>query len=152
MAATLVGTPVRLVIPSIKVNAVVEQVGLTPTKAVEVPQGHGHVAWYKLGARPGDPGTAVIDGHFARKTSGWAVFNDLYKLRPGDAVSIKDNKGKVTRFVVTSSRVYDVNARPSEVYFSNDGSHLNLVTCAGSWINALNGFNKRLVVFTDLVN
>jgi sortase A len=142
----------HLLIPSIKVNAVVEQVGLTSSKAVEVPKGHGQVAWYKIGARPGNEGTAVIDGHFARKTSGWAVFNDLYKLRQGDIVSIKDSKGKVIRFVVQSRHIYDVDARPSEVYFSTSGAHLNLVTCAGVWINALNGFDKRLVVFTDLVN
>lgn len=146
-----IGMPSHLRIPSIGVDAVVERIGLTATKAVEVPKGHGHVGWYTLGARPGNRGTAVIDGHFARKTSGWAVFNDLYKLRKGDAVSIQDSNGNTINFVVQSSRVYDLNARPSEVYVSSSGSHLNLVTCAGVWINALHGFNKRLVVFTDLV-
>lgn len=149
---TQVGTPVRLKIPSLKVNAVVERIGLTSAKEVEVPKGHGHVGWYKLGPKPGDEGSAVIDGHFARKTSGWAVFNDLYKLRKGDKLSIQDSNGKVLNFVVQSSRIYDVNAHPSEVYVSDSGSHLNLVTCIGTWINSLHGFNKRLVVFTDLVS
>ena len=149
---TQVGFPAHLTIPSIKVDAVIERVGLNKTnKEVEVPKGHGHVAWYTPGARPGELGTAVINGHFARKTSGWAVFNDLYKLHAGDAVSITDNKGKILNFVVQSSHIYDVNARPSEVYFSTSGAHLNLITCAGVWINSLHGFNKRLVVFTDLV-
>gem|GEM_PF-4940911 len=81
---TRIWTPVRLKIPSIKVNAVVERIGLTTTKEIDVPKGHGHVGWYKLGPKPGEQGSAVIYGHFARKTSGWAVFNDLYKLRTGD--------------------------------------------------------------------
>jgi sortase A len=142
-----------LIIPSLKIKAVVERVGLNKTNnEVEVPKGHGHVGWYTPGVRPGEIGTAVINGHFARKTSGWAVFNDLYKLREGDAVSITDNKGKVLNFVVQSSHIYDVNVRPSKVYFSTSGAHLNLITCAGTWINSLHGFNKRLVIFTDLVN
>ena len=147
-----VGNPKLLSIPRLGTKAIVESVGLTPSKQVDVPKGPGHVAWYKLGARPGNIGTAVIDGHFARKTSGWAVFNDLYKLRPGDALSVQDSKGKILHFVVRSSQVYELNARPREVYYSDSGAHLNLVTCAGVWINSINGFNKRLVVFTDFVD
>ena len=149
---TTIGTPVRLIIPSIKVNAVVERIGLTVAKAVDVPKGHGHVGWYELGSKPGNEGTAVIAGHFARKTSGWAVFNELHKLRPGDKLSIQDNSGKTINFVVQSTQVYDLNARPAEVYVSDSGVHLNLITCTGTWINALHGFNKRLVIFTDLVS
>ena len=149
---TTIGTPVRLIIPKIKVSAVVERIGLTANKAVDVPKGHGHVGWYKLGSKPGDEGTAVIAGHFARKSSGWAVFNDLYKLRPGDTLSVKDSGGKIMNFVVKSTHIYGVNERPAEVYVSDSGAHLNLITCTGTWINILHGFNKRLVIFTDLVS
>jgi len=144
------GLPLRLKIPIIKVNATIEDIGLTPAGAVDVPKGRGNVGWFNLGPRPGEQGSAVIAGHFARKTSGWAVFNNLYKLRKGDEFSILDSKGKSLNFVVQNSRLYDVNARPREVYDTNSGAHLNLITCAGVWNKSIKGFTKRLVVFADL--
>ena len=144
------GLPKYLIIPKIKVNAVVENIGLTPANAIQVPKGYGNVGWYKLGPRPGETGSAMINGHFARKTSGWAVFNNLYKLRKGDFVNVKDSKGQLIRFIVTSTKLYPYTATSDDIFASDDGAHLNLVTCTGTWINAIKGFNKRLVVFTVL--
>ena len=149
---TQYGLPRYLIIPRIKVNALVENIGLTARNAIEVPRGYGHVGWYKLGPKPGDLGSSLISGHFARKTSGWAVFNDLYKLHKGDAVNVKDSKGHILHFVVRATRLYPYNASTSGLFTADDGAHLNLVTCTGTWINSLHGFNKRLVIFTDLAN
>lgn len=149
---TQYGLPRYLIIPKIKVNAVVETIGITSANAVQVPKGYGNVGWYKLGPKPGDSGSSLISGHFARKTSGWAVFNNLYKLRKGDVVNVKDSKGQLLRFIVTATKLYPYNASTSALFASDDASHLNLVTCTGTWINALKGFNKRLVIFTDLVH
>ena len=146
------GLPRYLIIPKIKVNAPVENIGLTAANAVQVPKGLRNVGWYKLGPKPGDLGSSLISGHFARKTSGWAVFNNLYKLRKGDAVNVKDSKGQILHFVVRATRLYSYKASTSDLFTSDDGAHLNLVTCTGTWINSLRGFNKRLVIFTDLVN
>ena len=149
---TQFGLPKYLIIPKIKVNAVVENIALTPKNAVAVPKGYGNVGWFKLGPKPGDPGSSLISGHFARKTSGWAVFNDLYKLRKGDIVNVKDSKGQLLRFIVSTTKLYPYNASTSNLFTSDDAAHLNLVTCTGTWINSIGGFNKRLVVFTDLVH
>src|ERR1035437_8837175 len=46
--------PVRLKIPKIKADAIVEYVGLTPEGRMDVPKGPAEVAWYKLGPRPGE--------------------------------------------------------------------------------------------------
>ena len=41
----------------------VEDVGLTPGGAMDVPKGPSDVAWFDLGPRPGEVGSAVIAGH-----------------------------------------------------------------------------------------
>ena len=58
--------PVRLKIPSISINAAVNYVGLTPEGEMDVPKNPPDVAWFDIGPRPGENGSAVIDGH-----SGW---------------------------------------------------------------------------------
>ena len=83
------GVPVRLKIPSIKVDAAVEHVGLTADGAMDVPKDYDNTAWYRLGPRPGEPGNAAIAGHVdSSKKNGRAVFWDLTKLKPGDEVFV----------------------------------------------------------------
>jgi len=144
------GLPVRLKIPLIKVDAVVEYVGLTSDGAMDVPKSQDDVAWFELGQRPGDNGSAAIAGHYGRKNKRASVFDNLYKLREGDKLYIEDDKGVTIPFVVRESRRYDPQADAPDVFSSNDGkSHLNLITCEGVWNEALQSYSKRLVVFTD---
>jgi sortase A len=78
------------------------------------------------------------------------VFDDLHELRPGDKLSVEDDKGTVISFVVREIRSYDYNANAPEVFNSSDGkSHLNLITCEGVWNQATQNYSQRLVVFTD---
>lgn len=142
--------PARFKIPIIDVDAAVEHVGLTPDGAMAAPKNMGNVAWYKLGPRPGEEGSAVIAGHFGWKNGTGSVFDNLHKLRPGDKVYVEDDKGMIVSFVVVSSRRYDPLADASGVFGSLDGKvHLNLVTCEGDWDEARQTYSKRLVVFTE---
>jgi LPXTG-site transpeptidase (sortase) family protein len=145
------GLPVRLMIPKIKVNAVIESVGLTPGGAVDVPKGPAKTAWYKLGPRPGDSGSAVITGHYGRwKNGSGSVFDNLYKLKKGDKIYVKDEKGTSIAFVVREIRKYDPKADAYEVFVSKDDkAHLNLITCDGVWNRFSKNYSRRLVVFTD---
>jgi len=143
--------PVRLVIPAIDVDAAVEYVGLTPQGAMAVPAGPTDVAWFDLGPRPGEVGSAVIAGHEGWKDGIWAVFDDLYKLRTGDKVYVEDGENATTTFVVTGLQTYDQNGNASDVFSSSDGkAHLNLITCEGTWNAAEKSYSNRLVVFTDV--
>lgn len=142
------GLPVRLTIPRLGVDAAVEKVGLTPDGAMGVPSSPDTVAWFKLGPRPGDKGSAVIDGH-SGYASVAAVFDDLPSLRKGDLLFVEDAKGVLVRFVVRKSRMFDRDANPSDVFGRKDGRHLNLVTCTGAWDAAAGTHAQRLVVFTD---
>src|SRR5581483_10711495 len=79
--------PVRLIIPSIHVDAAVEQLGLAPDKSVDVPKGPYDVAWFDLGPRPGEQGSAVISGHFGPWLNGaHSVFDNLNQVKPGDSI------------------------------------------------------------------
>lgn len=141
----------RLVIPVINVDSAVNPVGVNQDGALEVPKDPGTVGWYQSGPYPGDEGSAVIDGHFGRWADGeGSVFDNLYKLKRGDSLYVKDIKGTATNFVVSSIRVYDSQADASAVFKSDDGlAHLNLITCAGEWNDTTKSYPKRLVIFTD---
>jgi len=146
---TSFGQPVRLKIPKINVDAVVEYVGFAPDGAMDVPKERTNVAWFNLGTRPGENGSAVIAGHYGWKNKSSALDN-LYKLRKGDKVYIEDDKGVIISFVMRENRRYDPKADASDIFGSNDGeSHLNLITCEGVWNKDSKSYSERLVVFTD---
>lgn len=145
------GFPIRLKIPKINVDAAIESIGLTPQGAMGTPKGGINVAWFNLGPRPGDNGSAVIAGHFGLWKNGkGSVFDNLYKLKKGDKLYIKDEKGTMITFVVRESRRYNPNADASDVFGSSDGkAHLNLVTCEGTWDKIRKTYSNRLIVFAD---
>ncbi|MDP1709889.1 MAG: class F sortase, partial [Candidatus Komeilibacteria bacterium] len=79
-----------------------------------------------------------------------SVFDDLHKLKPGDKIYVKDDKGETISFVMRGSERYDPQADAADVFNSKDiKSHLNLVTCEGVWNEVAESYPKRLVVFAD---
>lgn len=144
------GLPARLLIPKIKVNAAIDMVGLLPDGSMGVPRIPRNVAWFKLGTRPGDIGSAVMAGHVNWWNGAASAFARLNQLKPGDKIMVQDDKGVVIPFVVSYIRSFDAAADASEIFGSNDGlSHLNLITCVGAWNKRTRQYNKRLVVFAD---
>ncbi len=140
----------HLKIPKINVDAPVEDVGLTPQGAMDIPKGPNDVVWFNLGPRPGDVGSAVIAGHYGWKNEIPAVFDNLHKLEKGDRIYIKDEKGITMTFVVRELRTYGEDEDASLVFDSSDGgAHLNLITCQGVWNKNKKSYSNRLVVFTD---
>lgn len=147
----VIGLPVRLKIPTINVDASVESLGLTVSGDMDTPKGPDNVAWFELGTRPGENGSAVIAGHFGTWKNGKrSVFDNLHKLKAGDKVYIEDEKGESITFVVREIRNFDPQADATEVFSSDDDmAHLNLITCEGAWNKDSKNYSKRLVVFAD---
>ncbi|GCE10802.1 class F sortase [Tengunoibacter tsumagoiensis] len=144
----------HLIIPSIQLDAPVEQVGLTATGAMDVPTKDqwGGVGWYNKGSLPGTVGSAVIDGHLDKPGGLPAVFWNLRNLHLGDLVTVQDKEGHTKRFRVTKMANYAPDQAPLDEIFSNkDGSFLNLITCAGRWVPSQHQTTLRLVVYTTLV-
>lgn len=149
--APTVGVPVRLTIPKINVSAAIDSVGVTGDGTMDIKQNPSDVAWYKLGARPGNVGSAVIAGHYGWDGGRGSVFNELHTLRAGDEIIVTDEQSATKTFIVRESRQYNPNADASIIFRSGDGkSHLNLITCEGSWNRSQQTYSGRLVVFTDL--
>ncbi len=145
------GLPVSLEIPLINVNASIESLGLTSDGAMAVSKGPDDVAWYNLGPRPGEIGSAVMVGHYGWKNSIPAVFDNLSKLKKGDKIYVKDEKGATVTFVVNKVQTYGENQDASDVFYSNDGqAHLNLITCGGTWNKITKSYSNRTVVFTNM--
>lgn len=142
--------PVRLLVPAIKVDARVEPVGVDAQGRMGTPSQADRVAWYKLGAKPGEVGDAVIAGHLDW-TNGPAVFWYLGRLRKGDEITVVRADGSQAKFVTdaTSTVPYDSS---TDALFTRDGApSLTLITCAGAWDRQRGTYLQRLVVHATLV-
>lgn len=147
-----VAAPDRLIIPAIGVDAHVKSVGVDANGDMATPGNAVDVAWYMKGPRPGQAGSAVIDGHLNTKTVPQAVFYKLDELKAGDEVQVKTTEGQALVFKVTAVKKYAENASGQEVFVSNDGkTHLNLITCTGDWVPEKHIYTERLVVFTERI-
>lgn len=145
--------PARLMIPRLKIDAVVQEVGITKEGNMGVPSNFTDVAWYKYGVAPGGRGSAVIAGHVDNGLGLSGVFKNLNELEAGDKIHVKRVDGTYANFVVTGKRSYPYDAVPTEVIFNPSGSpRLNLITCGGSWLQSEKTYDERLVVYAELVS
>lgn len=143
--------PSRLVIPQLKIDADVQQVGIAASGNMAVPSKYSDVGWYKYGPAPGQPGSAVIAGHVDNGLALAGVFKRLGELRLGDEVIVKTRGGAELRFIVVDIRRYDYNAVPTGKLFEpGDFIHLNLITCSGDWVSSEKTYDERLVIYTAL--
>ena len=117
------GSPLRVRISSIEVNATIEDVGLTPSGLMDTPRGPANVGWFNLGPCPGEKGSAVFVGHFGWKDNIPAVFDNLFKLGKGEKIYVDDENGNAVTFVVWGTKLYDPYADASDVFWSSDGGH-----------------------------
>jgi LPXTG-site transpeptidase (sortase) family protein len=154
-AATVASTtpliPARLRIPSIGIDAHVEQVGTKADGSMGTPQNFTDVAWYALGPKPGEAGSAVIAGHVNNALTLPGVFEHLSQVNLGDTVLVSDASGRTLTYVVVSSQTYAVDGAPLNDIFAAAGpSQLVLVSCDGDWVSSQHQFNERLVVVAKL--
>lgn len=149
VAAANHGLPKRLQIPALNIDAAILYMGVNKSGAMETPGNAVDVGWYKYGALPGNNGSAVIAGHIDGSKGEPGVFSRLAELKPGDILTVSDNLNGSASFTVKDLKVYDQDEQPDEVFNSSQGSHLNLITCTGSWDASNHRFLKRLVVFAD---
>lgn len=145
------GLPVRIEIPAIGVDAVVEKVGRDAEGKVDVPKFSENVAWFDESALPGQGGkTSVVSGHLD-DPFGPAVFYELRRLVPGDELAITYSSGERFVFVVDDKERYSTDAVPSQRIFGTTPKQmLNLITCDGAWDSSGANYQQRLVVYTRL--
>ncbi|MFE6051478.1 class F sortase [Kitasatospora sp. NPDC056446] len=144
--------PTRVRIPSIKVDAPVTGLGLTPARQLATPpmDQRNLTGWYRDGAAPGAAGTSIVIGH-ADNRSGPAVFYRLGLLRPGDTVEVARKDRHTAVFTVDSVRVFPKRDFPDAlVYGGGTGrAELRLITCGGKF-DRKTGYESNTVVFAHL--
>ncbi len=147
-----VGKPARLVIPAIDLDAKVQHVGIAKSGNMGIPNNFKDAGWYKLGPKPGEPGSAVMSGHVDNALGLAGVFKNLNKLSVGDDLYVKDEVGREIHFRVTEKKTYSYTDKNTEdIFAKSNESHLNLITCTGRWVKKAKTYDTRLVVFTERV-
>lgn len=145
-------SPSRLLIPSIKVDAHVQHVGINSKGNMSTPTNFTDVAWYKPGTTPGQSGSAVMAGHVDNGLGLKGVFKNLNQLNVGDDVYVQQKDGTRLHFVVEHIKSYPYTDIPAaEIFGATDGKRLNLITCLGEWLANQKTYSERLVVYTRLV-
>lgn len=151
--ASLEDHPVRLKIPSIDIDAYVQEVGITAAGNMATPNNFNDVGWYKYGTLPGFKGSAVIAGHVDNGLGLPGVFTDLADLQLGDDIYVLDKGSEELRFRVVGIQEYPYTLVPREILFSRDDTErLNLITCGGTWVPGERTYDRRLIVYTELVS
>jgi LPXTG-site transpeptidase (sortase) family protein len=140
------GYAVRLAIPSIKVDTVVEQGGI-------VRDANGEPVWQTtpfvavhygdLTSMIGVPGNAVIAGHVVTLSEG-NVFRFLYQLDLGDQIDVWDQLAREHDFQVVDVKL--VPPSDTSVMDPTPDETLTLITCGGTFDPATREFSDRLIV------
>lgn len=142
--------PVRLAIPKLSLDVAIESKGANADGHMDTPSWET-VAWFNLGPRPGEEGSAVIAGHYDTNTGAPSTFYNLSNLEPGDEVLVVDEYNNTLRFTVIDKRTYETHTFPIHEVFNDPlGKKLNLITCSGIWDPVRSTYTDRLVVYTQL--
>jgi LPXTG-site transpeptidase (sortase) family protein len=144
-------SPNKIIIPAINVAAPVWAMGLDEGR-MAVPNNFTHVGWYKLGAQPGEKGSAVMGAHVDNGGTIKGVFKNLKRLQVGDDIYVTDANNHALHFKITERKIYPYRTQITDYVFQrNDTARLNLITCYGNFLKKENTYDKRLVIFAELV-
>ncbi|WP_213504660.1 class F sortase [Paenibacillus faecis] len=144
-------TPTQLIIPAIKVSAKVIPVGVLDNGQMDVPKDTESVGILYPGVVAGERGNMVMDGHVDSYT-GPAVFFNLKKLSPGDAIIVRNqHSDQSMTYRVESVEAFKTSEAPIErVFGPSSGYKLNLITCTGRYSRKKKEHEERLVIFAKL--
>lgn len=143
--------PVRIRIPSIRVDAPIARLGLGRGGRLGVPDESDRnlAGWYRGGTAPGATGNAIMDGHVDTR-KGPAVFYLLGALRKGDIIEVDRRDGVAALFRVDAVELYPRTAFPSaRVYGPTRDPELRVITCGGRY-SGRTGYRGNVVVYAHL--
>jgi len=147
-SSTAVGVlvPARLKVPSLGIDAKVEEVGQKADGSMGTPKDFMNVGWWSEGQKPGAAGSAVFAGHVNNALTKAGVFEHLSQIHKGDYITVSDAEGKTLVYKVSSVSLYDTDAPTASLFSKVGPSQLVLITCDGEWVEDEHSFDKRLVV------
>lgn len=145
-SSTVALIPARLKVPTLGIDAQVEEVGQKADGSMGTPADFMQVGWWAEGARPGERGSAVFNGHVNNALTKAGVFQHLSQIKKGDYVTVSDTAGKTLVYQVSEVTLYDTTASTASLFSKTGPSQLVLITCDGDWLEDERSFSKRLVV------
>lgn len=128
-AAQQPGTPTRILIPILKVDAQVIGVK-TKNRVFDPPADPNLIGWWSDGAQPGaDEGSALLTGHTVH--SGGGALENLEKLTDGDAVTVRTDGGDLS-YLVSQVQVLskdELAAQAETLFDQRSEGRLVVLTC-----------------------
>jgi hypothetical protein len=143
--------PVRLAVPSVKIDTGLLRLGLNNDGSLQVPWKPLLAGWYTGSPTPGELGPSVIAGHVDSWATGPAVFYRLGQVAARAHVEVTRADGSVADFRVTRVASYPKVAFPAHLVYGNvDRAELRLITC-GTWNSSTQEYDNNVIVFARLV-
>lgn len=144
--------PKKITIPSIGVDGYMQNVGVDQRREVAVPNNIHLGGWFVDSVLPGEKGLSIIDGHLNGPQED-GIFINLEKVQSGDMYSIEFGDGSKKDFRVKEVKIVSLSDAAS-VLFSQDPaikSQLTLITCGGTYDRTAKMYDKRVIVYSELV-
>jgi sortase (surface protein transpeptidase) len=143
--------PIRLDIPSVKIDTDLLRLGLNTDGSLQVPWKPLLAGWYEGSPTPGQLGPSIIAGHVDSWATGPAVFYRLGRVEVDARVRVTRADSSVAAFKVTAVRSYPKKSFPTNlVYGDVNRAELRLITC-GNWNSTTQEYDNNVVVFARLV-
>jgi len=143
--------PVRLCIPSVHLSTSIIPIHLSEDGHLQVPKSSEVAGLYVDGILPGENGNAIVAGHVDNYT-GPAIFYPLKHLKPGSFVLLFDQNNQYLKYEVLEVQSYYTQEAPLDKIFGDTPEkQLNLITCTGKYDRKKKEHEKRLIVYTRLV-
>ncbi len=145
--------PRALYISKLGIAARVLPMGVNPDGSVQAPLNIYDSGWYSGSVQPGQVGAVFIDGHASGPTH-FGLFGNLYKLTVGDTLQIEKGDGTRLTYKVVHTEVVDkdkVDMKSMLLPYGKALRALNLMTCAGTWVQNGKTLSQRVLVYTEQI-
>jgi LPXTG-site transpeptidase (sortase) family protein len=143
------GAPVRLKLPSIKVDTEVKPGGVVTGRSGDLEwETLPFVATYYPQLGPvGAPGNPVISGHVVTLSEG-NVFRDLYQVELGEPIEVLTEQ---SHFTYRIEEIKLVSPDSVDVIAPTEDARLTIITCGGTFDPRTRSFSDRLIVVGKLI-
>ncbi len=140
------GSPTRLVISAVAVDATVVPVTVT-AGALGVPDDVHTLGWWSGGPSPGAAhGTVVIDGHVDSARQGLGTLAAAARLKLGEDIQVTTTHGRLA-YQVQAIRTYRKDTLPAALFNPQGPPLLALITCGGPFDPATRHYRDNIVIY-----
>lgn len=146
--------PRALYINKLSVAARVMPMALNGNGSIQAPKNIFDAGWYTSSAKPGVAGATFIDAHASGATRE-GLFAYLDTLAVGDTLQLEKGDGQKLTYRVTHVETVpldQVDMNKALAPYDGATSGMNLMTCTGKWIQDKQTYDKRAIVYTELIS